>query len=131
MDEKKQEKQIPTVELGGRLWELRFGHKAMRLFCRATKCNLSSFDQALDSYDNQVLLLWCIIQVQDGGVKRDDLDDWLDALLLEDVFQLIQDAIAAAMPSTAGKRLAELNADEAEGSDTEENPTTETSSSTV
>lgn len=127
MDEKKQERQIPTVELGGRLWELRFGHKAMRLFCRTTKCNLSTFDQALDSYDNQTLLLWCIIQVQDPTVKRDELEDWLDALLLEDVFQLIQDAIAAAMPSTAGKRLAALNAEDA----TEENPTAETSSETA
>ena len=127
MDEKKQEKQIPTVELGGRLWELRFGHKAMRLFCRTTKCNLSTFDQALDSYDNQTLLLWCIIQVQDPTVKRDELEDWLDALLLEDVFQLIQDAIAAAMPSTAGKRLAALNAEDA----AEENPTAETSSETA
>ena len=131
MDEKKQDRQIPTVELGGRLWEMRFGHKAMRLFCRAAKCNLSSFDQALDNYDNQVLLIWCIIQVQDGGVKRDDLDDWLDALLLEDVFQLIQDAIAAAMPSTAGKYLAESGSGEAESRDAEENPTTETSSATV
>lgn len=127
MDEKKQERQIPTVELGGRLWELRFGHKAMRLFCRTTKCNLSTFDQALDSYDNQTLLLWCIIQVQDPAVKRDALEDWLDELLLEDVFQLIQDAIAAAMPSTAGKRLAALNAE----GDAEENPTTETSSETA
>ena len=127
MDEKKQERQIPTVELGGRLWELRFGHKAMRLFCRTTKCNLSTFDQALDSYDNQTLLLWCIIQVQDPTVKRDELEDWLDALLLEDVFQLIQDAIAAAMPSTAGKRLAALNAEDA----AEENPTAETSSETA
>lgn len=132
MDEKKQERQIPTVELGGRLWELRFGHKAMRLFCRTTKCNLSTFDQALDSYDNQTLLLWCIIQVQDPTVKRDELEDWLDALLLEDVFQLIQDAIAAAMPSTAGKRLAALNAEDGEGeASAEANPTPRTSSETV
>lgn len=131
MDEKKQEKQIPTAELGGRLWALRFGHKAMRLFCRAAKCSLSSFDQALDTYDNQILLLWCILQVQDGSVKRDELDEWLDDLLLEDVFQLIQDAIAAAMPSTAGKRLAALNAEGAEDTVPDANPTAETSFETA
>ncbi len=128
MDEKKREKQIPTVELGGRLWELRFGHKAMRLFCGAVECSLSSFDLALDSYDNQTLLLWCILQVQDSSVTKEVLDDWLDALLLEDIFDLIQDAIAAAMPSTAGKKL---NAMEDEDADEAENPTPETSSGTV
>lgn len=131
--EERQEKQTPTVELGGRLWELRFGHKAMRMFCRAAKCSLSNFDAALDSYDNQILLLWCVVQAQDSTVKREDLDDWLDQLLLEDVFEMIQDAIAAAMPRTAGKRLAV--AKDAESAATEEavleepeNPTTETSS---
>lgn len=131
--EEKQEKQTPTVELGGMLRELRFGHKAMRMFCRATKCSLSNFDAALDSYDNQILLLWCIVQAQDPAVKREDLDEWLDQLLLEDVFDMIQDAIAAAMPRTAGKRLAAakeaalFTEQETEG-EPEENPTTEISS---
>lgn len=128
MEEKRQ---TPIVELGGRLWELRFGHKAMRMFCRATKCNLSTFDDALDTYDNEILLLWCILQTQDPSVKREDLDIWLDDLLLEDVFRIIQDAVGAAMPSTAGKRLqamenAQDSADK-EPDDTE-NPTQRTTS---
>lgn len=127
MDETQKDHQIPTVELGGRLWELRFGHKAMRMFCRLTKCTLSGFDQALDSYDNQFVLLWCILQTQDPAVKRDDLENWLDELLLEDVFTIIQDAIAAAMPSTAGKRIAEMRARDTTAGETdgdEANPTT-------
>lgn len=128
MDEKKQNRQTPVVELGGRLWELRFGHKAMRLFCRTTKCNMSNFDESLDSYDNQILLIWCILQAQDSSVTRNDLDDWLDELLLEEVFDIVQDAIAAAMPSSAGKRLAEARAAEAGAA---ENPMLTTSSETA
>ena len=130
MDEKTMEHEIPTVELGGRLWELRFGHKAMRMFCRLAKCTLSGFDAALDSYDNQFVLLWCILQTQDPNLKREVLEDWLDALVLEDVFIIIQDAIAAAMPSTAGKRIKAMRAEAAENAGEGENPTTATPNDT-
>ena len=110
MDEKKQEKQIPTVELGGRLWELRFTHKVMKAFSRATRCSLSDFDRAFDDYDNQVLLIWLMLTAQDPSVTRQQLDDWLDELILEDVFRIGEEAISAALPSTAGKRLAERTA---------------------
>ncbi len=112
----------PTVELGGRLWELRFGHKAMRMFCRAAKCTLSDLEKALDTYDNEIALLWCIVSTQDPAVKREELEDWLDDMLLEDLFSLVQDCFAAALPNTYGRRLQKARA--ALAAEDEANPTT-------
>lgn len=97
---------FPTVELGGRLWELRFGHKAMRQFCRLTKCTLNTFDTAADNYENRITLLWIIMQQADPVLKREELEKWLDDLLLEDILTLTEDTIAAAFPRVNAKRKA-------------------------
>lgn len=119
MDEKKTEHQIPTVELGGRFWEMRFSHKAMRRFCSMTKCRMSTFDDALDSYENHVKLLWCILWAQDEKVTLDQVNEWLDELqTMGEVIDLTQKCIAAAMP----KRPDE----EGKQAEDAENPTGET-----
>lgn len=122
-----EEKQIPTVELGGRLWELRFGHKAMKLFCQKARVTLATFDRAMEYYDNQILMIWCAMWTQDKAVTQEQLDDWLDELTLEDVFRLGGDMVAAAMPTAAEQQELKDAAESAEDPG-EENPTGETTS---
>lgn len=125
------EKQIPTVELGGRIWELRFGHKAMRRYCTLTRCNIETFDRTLAYYDNQIKLLWCILATQDESVTEDQLDDWLDELVLEDVLTLGADAVEAAMPKASAMLKAQEEKAAAIAESDGENPTEENTSTTV
>ena len=131
MDEKNtQQKQIPTVELGGRVWDLRFGHKAMKRYCSMTRCNMETFDRTLIFYENQIKLLWCMISAQDPTVTEDQLDDWLDEVYVEDILGLIDDAVAAGMPKSTAMMAAQQKADAAaEGA--EENPTGTTTSTSA
>ena len=121
-------KQIPTVALGGRLWEMRFGHKAMRRYCAATRCNMATFDRSLVYYENVIKLLWCILTVQDETVTETQLDDWLDELLLEDVMEMVGATVEAAMPKSTAKASLEEEQTAAEGTagSEEENPTEKT-----
>lgn len=111
---------FPTVELGGRLWELRFGHKAMRMFCRLTKCTLATFDSAANVYDNRITLLWIIMQQTDPALKREELEKWLDELLLEDILTLTENTIAAAFPRANAKRKEKKKKTADSDSDTED-----------
>lgn len=125
------EKQIPTVELGGRIWELRFGHKAMRRYCGVTRCNIETFDRTLIYYENQTKLLWSILASQDESVTEEQLDDWLDELLLEDVMTLTGDAVEAAMPKATALMKAQEEKAAKLAQEGEENPTPETISTTA
>ncbi len=122
------EKQIPTVELGGRIWELRFGHKAMRRYCGVTHCNIETFDRTLIYYDNQIKLLWSILASQDESVTEEQLDDWLDELLLEDIMVMAGDAVEAAMPKASALIKAQEEKAAALAKEDAENPTPETTS---
>ena len=122
--------QIPTVELGGKVWELKFGHKAMRQYCGRVKTTLSRFDRSLDDYDNQIKLLHIIMTQQEPGLRMEQLDEWLDEMLLEDVLDTVQQAVEAAMPKTRArleKEQAEAEAKKAEEGQGE-NPPEETTS---
>ena len=129
-DQKTEAPQIPTVELGGRFWEMRFSHKAMRRFCSMTKCTMTKFDDALDVYDNYAKLIWCILWAQDSSITLDQVNAWLDELpTMGDVVALVQDCIQAAMkkPEDGGKETPKPASDDGWDED-EENPTGETTS---
>lgn len=116
--------QIPSVELGGKYWELRFSHKAMRRFCSLAKCKMNTFDNALNDYDNYAKLIWTCIWAQDEKVTLDQVNEWLDALpTMGDVIELTQQIIAAAM-----KKPVEAEKQAEESEDDEGNPTGETTS---
>jgi hypothetical protein len=89
----------PTIELGGKFWEMRFSHKAMRRFCGLTKCRMSTFDDALDDYANYPKLFWCIIWAQDESVKLEDVNKWMDEEMasMGDVVEIATTILAAAM----------------------------------
>lgn len=125
------EKQIPTAELGGRIWELRFGHKAMRRYCSITRCNIETFDRTLIYYDNQIKLLWSILASQDPSVTEEQLDDWLDELLLEDIMTLTGDAVEAAMPKASALMRAQEEKAAALAEGDKGNPTGENTSTTA
>jgi len=90
---------VPTIELGGKFWEMRFSHKAMRRFCGLTKCRMSTFDDALDDYANYPKLFWCIIWAQDESVKLEDVNKWMDEEMasMGDVVEIATTILAAAM----------------------------------
>ncbi len=122
MDQGTTARQIPTVELGGRFWELRMSHRAMRRFCSLVHCKMSNFSNALDDYDNHAKLIWTTIWAQDEKVTLDDVNRWLDELpTMGDVIRLATDIITAAMPDRG-----ELPEGSEEGSD--EGPLEETTS---
>ena len=127
--------QVPTVELGGKFWEMRFSHKAMRRFCSMTKCRMSTFDDALDDYANYAKLFWCIIWAQDEKVTLEDVNKWLDELdSMGTIVDLATTVLAAAMkrPLPPRDEDGEEEPEEDDGAgddwDDEENPTGETTS---
>lgn len=71
---------IPSVQLGGRMWQMRIGHKVMQKFSALTRVSMENWEQLFRRYDMSILLLWCIISTQDPTVKREQLDDWIDEL---------------------------------------------------
>lgn len=123
--------QVPTVELGGQYWEMRFGHKAMRRFCSMTKCKMSTFDDALDDYGNYAKLFWCIIWAQDEKVTLEDVNKWLeDWDSMGDVVSTASKILAAAMKRPMPVDGPDEEAEKADGDDwdeDEENPTETTS----
>ena len=95
------EKILPTVQLGGRLWQVRIGHKVLQKFSALTRVGMEQMGAVINRYDMMILLLWCIITVQDSSVTHETLDDWLDALpVLEwrDLLGRISEGIAASFP---------------------------------
>lgn len=91
----------PTVQLGGRLWQMRIGHKVLQKFSALTRVGMDQMGSLLGRYDMMILLLWCIISEQDAGVKREKLDDWLDGLSIREWQKLmgqIGESIAASFP---------------------------------
>ena len=96
-----EERVIPTVQLGGRIWQVRIGHKVLQKFSALTRVGLDKVGALLNRYDMMMLLLWCIISEQDDTVKREELDDWMDALPIREwqgLIQQIGDGIAANFP---------------------------------
>lgn len=91
----------PTIQLGGRMWELRIGHKALQKFSALTRVDIDHLGAIIGRYDMMILLLWCILTVQDPSVTHETLDDWLDTLpVLEwrDLLGRISEGIAASFP---------------------------------
>jgi len=93
----------PFVEIGGRVWELKFSHKVIRQFCRMARCPLSGLEQAMDSYDNEILLLYCMMQRQEPTLTPAQLDDMLDEMPLEDVMNAIAAAVMSGMPKASAE----------------------------
>ena len=96
-----EERVIPTVQLGGRMWQMRIGHKVLQKFSALTRVGMDSMGALLNRYDMTVLLLWCIISEQDPGVRRETLDDWLDELSIREWQKLMSqvgESIAASFP---------------------------------
>ena len=59
-----------SLELGGRLWELKLTHKAMKLFTNTTRVPVTRMDEAVARYDYLVYLLFCIPATIAGMVRR-------------------------------------------------------------
>jgi len=87
-----------TIELGGRLWELKLTHKAMKIFTNTTRLPVTKMEEAVARYDYLVYLLFCMLHVQDPRITQENLDDWLDALPLGEIYTKVAEALAAAFP---------------------------------
>jgi len=108
---------IPTIQLGGRIWQMRVGHKVLQKFSALTRVGMDGMGALLNRYDMMVLLLWCILSEQDPKLKRETLDGWLDELSVREwqaTLRQIGDAIAASFPDE--------EADEAEAGAAEGEP---------
>lgn len=93
---------VITVQLGGRMWELKCGHKVLQMFCATTKVRMSQLTMALDRYDLLTEMLFCMIWLKDSNVTRAQLDDWLEEADFVDVVDKVTDAIIAAFPKQEG-----------------------------
>ncbi len=112
------EKIIPTVQLGGRLWQMRIGHKVLQKFSALTRVDMSRMGEILARYDMTTLLLWCIITDQDPTVKRETVDDWLNALPLNKLQKLmgqVSEGIAANFADEEDEEEEEENTPEGSG----------------
>ena len=103
-----------ALELGGRTWALKLGHKALQQFSAMAKIPMSRMGEALDRYDLLTVLLYCMLWVQDHTVTRAQLDDWLEDANILEVFDAVGQAASAAFPEP------DEDGDQPEGE--EENP---------
>ena len=81
------EKILPTVQLGGRLWQVRIGHKVLQKFSALTRVGMEQMGAVINRYDMMILLLWCI--------------HWLDELPIREWQKLLRqigESIAASFP---------------------------------
>lgn len=106
---------VVTVILGGKMWPLKLGHKALQQFSAMAKIPMSRLGEALDRYDLLTALLYCMIWVQDHTVTRSQLDDWLEDANILEIFDAVGQAAAAAFPQTDDQDDGEENPPEAAG----------------
>ena len=113
-DEKNVEKLPPVIELGGRSWELRMTHNVMMQYSSITRVPMDRLGDQVSRYDYMVLLLWLMLHNQDGQLKREKFERWLEDLgvkgVLVNIMPSVSDAFVAAMPAPE-------DADEAEAED--------------
>ena len=99
---KEVEKLPPVIELGGRQWTLRMTHNVMMQYSSITRVPLDQLENQVARYDYLVLLLWLMLHAQDGQLRREKFDTWLDALgvrgVLGKLMEPVSEAFAAAFP---------------------------------
>lgn len=120
------EKTIPTVQLGGRLWQIRIGHKVLQKYSSLTRVGMEQMGALINRYDMMILLLWCILSEQDPALKRETLDKWLDELPIREWQRLLRqigESIAASFPE---EEEIEEDADGQPAAGDEPDPTGET-----
>ena len=100
MDKPEENNTLVTVALGGKLWILKLGHKALKFFTAQTKIPMSRLSDALDRYDLLCELLHAMLWVQDHTVTNAQLDDWLEETDLMEVFEKVGQAAQAAFPQS-------------------------------
>ncbi|MCR5136100.1 MAG: hypothetical protein K6C12_03245 [Oscillospiraceae bacterium] len=108
-----EERVIPMVQLGGRMWPMRIGHKVLQKFSAITRVGVDQMGTILGRYDIMMLLLWCIISEQDRSVKREQMDDWIDALPIKEWQKLMQqvgEGIAQSFPDEEDEEAEEDDA---------------------
>ena len=108
-----EERVTPTVQLGGRMWPMRIGHKVLQKFSAITRVGIDQMGTVLGRYDIMMLLLWCIISEQDRSVKREQMDDWIDALPIKEWQKLMQqvgEGIAQSFPDEEDEEAEEDDA---------------------
>lgn len=124
-DKKNVEKLPPVIELGGRSWTLRMTHNVMMQYSSITRVPLDQLENQVARYDYLVLLLWLMLHNQDGQLKREKFERWLEELgvkgVLTQLAEPISAAFAAAFPDP--EELDEDEEAEAEGEGTETDPT--------
>ena len=97
MDDKKNERTIPAVELGGRTWFLKITHTTLERFSSVAKCSLMDFEDVLQRYDMMVLLLWLMMADGRPDVTREKVRAWLDELPVFNAMQLVAQAVGDAV----------------------------------
>ena len=97
MEEKKDERIIPTVQLGGRVWFLKITHQVLERFSSIARCSLRDFDVTIERYDMMVLLLWLMMAEQQADLRRDTLEGWLQKMPIFESIDLVTNATAAAV----------------------------------
>ena len=120
-DKKNVEKLPPVIELGGRTWQLRLTHNVMMLFSSSTRCPLYQLPDQITRYDYMVLLLWLMLHEEDGQLKREKFDGWLEALGVRGVLKQFMDPITEAV--TAAFPEDEESDEDEEAEDEETDPT--------
>ena len=99
----KQETITPSIELGGRTWELRMTHSIMMQYSSITRVPMDQLENNVARYDFMILLLWLMLRGQDPQLKREKFDRWLDDLgvrgVLEKLVEPITQAFVAAFPA--------------------------------
>lgn len=97
MDDKKTERTVPAVELGGRTWFLKVTHSTLERFSSIAKCSLMDFDDVLQRYDMNTLLLWLMMAESRPDLTREKVRAWLDELPVFEAMQLVTQAVADAV----------------------------------
>jgi len=119
MDDKKTERTVPAVELGGRTWFLKITHQVLERFSSISGCGLQDFDKMLQRYDMMTLLLWLMIAENRPDITRPMVRGWLQELPVFEAMQLVTqavgDAVAYSFPDAAEAAAeAEPEAEEAD-----------------
>jgi len=92
----------PTIELGGRTWQLRLTHNVMMQYSSITRVPLDQLQNQIARYDYMILLLWLMLRREDGQLKREKFEGWLEDLgirgVLTELLGPITEAVKAAFP---------------------------------
>ncbi len=82
--------------------ELKLGHRALKAFCARTRLGVNEIGQVLQRYDMMALLIQVMLQCRYPDLTEDQIDEMLETLPLETVYNKASAAVMNAFPTAAG-----------------------------